>query len=188
MYDPEQRRKAIEAFKNARMLSKPFRKRSKQSGRSKGTAPLSKQKVSASYAKREEEELRLLQLQITRLHHQVAESISVNGHNDNQELEDLEATLSRLRFEESQLSRAIQSFEIVDKQSISAVEVSIGSKVTLCLQYKNDRMGTFEDFIVGETLSVNSPIGAAVLGKKPGDHFKVTLPDGEFVSVTIAVL
>lgn len=73
--------------------------------------------------------------------------------------------------------------KVIDEDDISTDTVSIGSSVrVLDLDYKEECrfiiVGTSEANPIEEKISNESPIGAALLGKKVGDTVVVGVPDG----------
>lgn len=91
-------------------------------------------------------------------------------------LEDRTLNEKLIRDLENMISRA----EIIEKSSNG--EVSLGSKVTVSIAGKEtlyEVVGAMEADPVGGRISNESPIGVALMGKKPGDDVTITLPTGE---------
>lgn len=83
----------------------------------------------------------------------------------------------------AQLEAAIGSARVLNKADIDTSRVSILSKVTL-MNLKTQKLMTYQlvseneaDLKAGK-LSVSSPIGKGVLGKKEGEVVEVTVPTG----------
>lgn len=83
----------------------------------------------------------------------------------------------------AQLEATIINSRIIDMKDIDISRVSILSKVTI-LNLKNQKQMTYqlvsenEADIKSGKLSVGSPIGKALLGKKTGEVFDVNTPTG----------
>jgi len=81
------------------------------------------------------------------------------------------------------LENILRHATVVDEEDIDPDTVHIGSRVTL---KDEDTGSTFEYTIVGSTeaepakfkISYQSPVGAAVFGKSPGETVRVKLPAG----------
>lgn len=84
----------------------------------------------------------------------------------------------------AQLEAAIGSARVLDKSEIDTSRVSILSKVTI-LNLKTQKKMTYQlvseneaDLKAGK-LSVSSPIGKGILGKKAGEVVEVSVPTGK---------
>ncbi len=83
----------------------------------------------------------------------------------------------------AQLESAIAQSRVIDKDNLDLSKVSILSKVTI-KNVKNKKSVTYqivsdaESDLKQKKISVNSPIGQGVLGKKIGDIAEVTTPNG----------
>ena len=84
----------------------------------------------------------------------------------------------------AQLESAIGSARVLDKSEIDTSRVSILSKVTI-LNMKTQKKMTYQlvseneaDLKAGK-LSVTSPIGKGILGKKVGEVAEVSVPTGQ---------
>lgn len=81
------------------------------------------------------------------------------------------------------IEKMLRSAEIIDEEEISTDIISIGCKVKL---YDEEYSEEVEYTIVGSTeadpgkgrISNESPLGAALIGKKCGDKAEVSAPDG----------
>lgn len=90
----------------------------------------------------------------------------------------------------SELEEQLKNVEVVEESKTGAIQ--IGSSVTL--KIKGDKEA-HEFTIVGSTeadslvhkISNESPVGAAILGKKKGDKVTVNAPGGKFEYEVIAV-
>ncbi len=101
----------------------------------------------------------------------------------------IEGRISEL---EDLLSKAI----IIDTEKISKVAVGIGSKVKILVKNLKDKTEETMEFMLvssieGEPdenkISIDSPIGEAILGKRKGDVVKVKIPKGEVLIKIISI-
>jgi len=101
----------------------------------------------------------------------------------------IEGRISEL---EDLLSKAI----IIDTEKISKVAVGIGSKVKILVKNLKDKSEETIEFMLvssveGEPdenkISIESPIGEAILGKRKGDVVKVRIPKGEVLIKIISI-
>jgi transcription elongation factor GreA len=102
---------------------------------------------------------------------------------ENAEYDDAKNEQAMLEHRIMQLEERLLSARVITKKEISKDAVSIGSKVRLRDVAANK---TFEYHIVGSAeanpaenkLSIESPVGKAILGKKKGEIVEVTAPRG----------
>jgi transcription elongation factor GreA len=82
-----------------------------------------------------------------------------------------------------ELEDLLQRAEVIDVSKLSGATVKFGATVTL-IDEDTDKQKVFQ--IVGETeadvrsgkVSISSPTGRALIGKKPGDSVEVNTPGG----------
>ncbi len=99
-------------------------------------------------------------------------------------LEDRTLNEKLIRDLEDMISRA----EIIEKSSNG--EVSLGSKVTVSIAGKEtvyEVVGAMEADPIGGRISNESPIGSALMGKKPGEDVTITLPTGDRIFRVVKV-
>lgn len=91
-------------------------------------------------------------------------------------------TLLEARIEE--IENILANSEVV-QQTRSSSKVGMGSQVTVSIVGKKSKktvlsiVGEFESVPGENKISSVSPLGKALMGKKKGDHVKVTAPAGE---------
>mgnify|MGYP003823219243 FL=1 len=90
-----------------------------------------------------------------------------------------------------ELEILLANAQIVEK-SKSTSKVAVNSKVTIQYNDKDtpetyELLGTAEANPMENKISVDSPVGHAILGKKVGDKVKVVAPGGTFVIEIIAI-
>ena len=89
-----------------------------------------------------------------------------------------------------ELEELIENAVILDESTIDTSIISLGSavkilNVTMGVEFTYDLVGSNESNPMEGKISDQSPIGAALIGKKAGDTVTVTVPNGE---ITIKVL
>jgi len=108
-------------------------------------------------------------------------------HGDLRENSEYKSALERQQFVQArlnQLTRRMAELSKVDLTEIPNDRVGFGSKVTVVdLRTRDEEVYTlvFGDYIDIDTgqISMASPLGQTLLGKKVGDEVKLTLPRGE---------
>lgn len=142
----------------------------------------------------QELEKKLVYLKNTRTA-EVAEQISVaRGFGDlseNAEYEEAKNEQARLMTEIAELEDTIRFAIVQDDSAISADKVNIGSLVKI--EYVGDDdtetfqiIGAREKIeLEGNRISNESPIGAALMGKKVGDVVEIAIPSGAIITVKV---
>ena len=109
------------------------------------------------------------------------------AHGDLSENAEFEAAKDRQGFLEGRindLSYKISSADVIDPENLPRDKVVFASRVTLenidteeSVEYQI--VGPDESDIEKGTISVSSPLGRAMLGKKPGDEITILAPGGK---------
>ena len=102
---------------------------------------------------------------------------------ENAEYDDAKNEQAMLEQRIMQLQERLRAAQVVDANSVTTDAVGVGSVVNV----KDDAGKSLKYTIVGSTeadpsqnrLSNESPVGAALLGRKNGDTVKVQLPNGK---------
>jgi len=114
---------------------------------------------------------------------QIAEARDKGDLSENAEYDAAKDAQGHLEAKISQLETAVGNARVIDESTIDTSKVSILSTVTI----KNLKMGaTIKYTLVSEEeadlkaqkISVRSPIGKGLLGKKKGEKAKITTPGG----------
>jgi len=115
------------------------------------------------------------------------EAIEVaRGHGDLSENADYDAAKewqAQLNAEMKHIEHQISLAEVIDPATLDHDKVVFGATVTLC-DIDNDEekvykiVGTCESDVSKGTISIESPIARALIGKEPGDTAKVKTPNG----------
>ena len=119
---------------------------------------------------------------------EIAEKIRVaRGHGDlseNSEYDEAKNEQAVVEARIATLESQLKNIEEIDENSLTTDRVSIGTKVTLLdlefdeeMEYK--LVTTLEGKNAIDTLTVDSPVGEAILGKCEGDSVTVKAPIGE---------
>ena len=140
--------------------------------------------VSAEGMKKLEEKLQYL---TTTRRAEVAEQIAIaRGFGDlseNAEYDEAKNEQSRLEAQILDLENTIRTAIIVDDSNVSTDRVNIGTTVRVREKGSKDEeeytiVGARESDAMNNRISNESPMGAALLGKKKGQTVKVNTPDG----------
>ncbi len=114
----------------------------------------------------------------------LAEAISYGDLSENSEYDEAKNQQAFVEGRILELEEQIKNAQIVESSTVEKGVIQIGSKVTL----KRKGSDTHEYSIVGSTeadpmahkISNESPVGAAIIGKKAKDKVKVKAPGGTF--------
>ena len=133
-----------------------------------------------------------LEEEITRLSHELQVSLpaaikTAVEHGDLRENSEYKAALERQQFVQArlnQLTRRMQELSKIDLREIPDDRVGFGSRVTVeDLRSKEEETYTlvFGDYIDVDTgqISMASPLGQSLLGKRVGEEVQLQLPRGE---------
>ena len=106
---------------------------------------------------------------------------------ENAEYDEARNDQAKLEEQIAQLEKEIDTVLVVDDEKFKKGVVHIGSIVEV------DDNGEIVKVIIGSTsddddiisITDDSPVGAALMGKKAGDKIKVTLPSGEIATMKV---
>ncbi len=106
---------------------------------------------------------------------------------ENAEYDEARNDQAKLEEQIAQLEKEIDTVLVVDDEKFKKGVVHIGSIVEV------DDNGEIVKVIIGSTsddddiisITDDSPVGAALIGKKAGDKIKVTLPSGEIATMKV---
>lgn len=139
----------------------------------------------------EELKAELLELETVKLPGVIKRVAAARAHGDlseNAEYHDAKEEQNFVETRISEIKDVVERAEVV-KQTKSTTKVGVGSTVVTHLLDKKNTNHTFH--VVGEfeadptqgKVSAVSPLGKALMNKKPGDEVKVKAPAGEIVYV-----
>lgn len=112
------------------------------------------------------------------------EARSLGDLSENSEYDDAKTAQAEVEMRIAEIEKILKSAKIIDDTNISNNEVSLGSKVTI-LDVDLDMEQTYllvsqqEEDIFKNKISSDSPVGAAIIGKKKGSKIKVKTPSGQ---------
>lgn len=115
---------------------------------------------------------------------QIAEARDKGDLSENAEYDAAKDAQGHLEAKIAQLEEVVGNARIIDESSIDTSKVSILSKVKI-KNKKNGAMFTYalvseeEADLKANKISIQSPIGKGLLGKKPGDSAQIKTPGGE---------
>lgn len=127
---------------------------------------------------------------------EVAEKIKIAlGYGDlseNSEYDEAKSEQANLEIRIIQIENMLKNAKVIDEDDIKTDAVSVGSKVKLLDQEFNEEI---EYNVVGSTeadpsqnkISNESPLGAALIGKKVGNIVEVKAPAGEIKYKILAI-
>ncbi|MCX8095114.1 MAG: transcription elongation factor GreA [Caldisericia bacterium] len=115
---------------------------------------------------------------------------------ENAEYEETKREQALIEGRISELEELLSKAIIIDTDKISKVAVGIGSKVKILVKNLKDKSEETMEFMLvssveGEPdenkISIDSPIGEAIIGKRKGDVVKVKIPKGEVLIKIISI-
>jgi transcription elongation factor GreA len=112
---------------------------------------------------------------------EVSKAAAMGDLRENAEYHAARERLQHVAARLAELDGKLQHVNIIDDLAVKAGEARVGAKITLEDQQTNERMtyvlvGPEEADPMNGKLSIASPLGKSVLGKKAGDTFMLTLP------------
>lgn len=115
---------------------------------------------------------------------------SLGDLSENSEYDDARNEQSFVEGRIHELKEMIKHAKIVTKKSTHGVTIDLGSRVSCTLEGEND---TYEIVSSAEAdpthgkISIDSPLGSALIGKKKGDKVDVHAPGGSLLYVVVSV-
>ncbi|MBI2495847.1 MAG: transcription elongation factor GreA [Candidatus Omnitrophica bacterium] len=131
-------------------------------------------------AKLHAEHASLLQ-QKRQLTEEVSQAAAMGDLRENSEYHAARERLQHVAKRLAELDAKLAHVRIIDELEVKSGEARVGTQVTLLDEQTKER---FTYFLVGSDeadpqngkLSISSPLGKSLLGKKPGESFTLTLP------------
>jgi transcription elongation factor GreA len=138
----------------------------------------------AGYDKLKDELDYLIKVRRKEVSQQIREARLKGDLRENAEYDIAKETQAELERKISELEYKLSKARIIERENIAQDKVYIGATVTLLdLDTQDQEVYTLvskEEADYSESkISMESPIGKALLGKKVGDSVKVDVPDGE---------
>lgn len=128
---------------------------------------------------------------------QVIEAIEVaRAHGDLSENAEFDAAKERQAYIEariSDLSYKVNAADVIDPETLPKDRAVFASRVLLenvdtGEEVEYQLVGPEESDINEGRISINSPLGKAIVGRRPGDEIKVTAPGGERLYELVEIL
>ena len=121
----------------------------------------------------------------------IKQAIGFGDISENSEYDDAKNEQAFIEGHISELENKINTAKIID-EAVKSDVVPVGSKVTVLDTMYNDELeyvivGSSEADPFNNRISNESPVGAAILGKREGDEVEVTTPDGPVTFRVLAV-
>ncbi len=132
----------------------------------------------------------------TKKREEVAERIKESRYfgdiTENSEYDDAKNEQAMLEQRIYALEEKIRSAIVIDAKSVKTDTVGVGTKVTLQDMQKGDVLqysivGSAEADPASHKLSNESPVGRAIIGRKPGDKVTVAVPQGSVKFKVLAI-
>ncbi|MFT6869925.1 MAG: transcription elongation factor GreA [Paraglaciecola sp.] len=146
----------------------------------------------AGLRKLKDELLQLEQVERPRVTQEIADARDKGDLSENAEYHAAKEEQSHLEFKIAKLKNVISNARILDESQLDTTKILIHSKVKI----KNTANGMeFAYLLVADSetdvrngkLSVNSPIGKGLLGKKVGDVAEIQVPNGIMKFEVVAI-
>jgi|TARA_B110000967_G_scaffold208473_1_gene260841 transcription elongation factor GreA len=146
----------------------------------------------AGLRKLKDELLQLEQVERPRVTQEIADARDKGDLSENAEYHAAKEEQSHLEFKIAKLKNVISNARILDESQLDTTKILIHSKVKI----KNAANGMeFAYLLVADSetdvrngkLSVNSPIGKGLLGKKVGDVAEIQVPNGIMKFEVVAI-
>lgn len=138
-----------------------------------------------------EQELRCLEERLNDARKERTLSRSQTAGMDNFSIEECVRKEAMLLKRIDDLRQQIESAEIVE-EDVKSDSITIGSIIAIELDYGdgdveevNARVVDWTNNLLENEISVNSPIGECLLGKRAGEKTKAVLPNGNTVNISI---
>ncbi len=124
---------------------------------------------------------RLLQQQKRKLIEEVSQAAAMGDLRENSEYHAARERLQHVAKRLAELDAKLTDVQLIDELTLNADEARVGSQVTLEDEQTKERfayrlVGSEEADPPNGKLSIASPLGKSLLGKKRGDRFTLTLP------------
>lgn len=136
----------------------------------------------AGLKKLEEELVHLQTVARKEVAQRLAEAISYGDLSENSEYDEAKNQQAFVEGRILELEEQIKNAEIIAESDSTTGTIQIGSKVTLKCEGKTTEytiVGSTESDPLSHKISNESPVGAAILGKKAKDKVKVKAPAGD---------
>jgi transcription elongation factor GreA len=135
-------------------------------------------------------QLEELKIKLKEVSHKIKEARDMGDLSENAEYHEAKNEQSFLTSKEQEIEQKIKNAEVIEKVENKGV-VQVGSTVEIeddGEKMKYQIVGSDEADPISGRISVDSPIGSALIGHKQGDSIKVKTPAGVSVCKIIGIL
>ena len=138
---------------------------------------------------------KLVEMRTTR-RHEVAEKIkeakSFGDLSENSEYDEAKKEQGLVEQKINELEYTLKHAKIVNKEDMQAHGINVGSHVTVVdeddFEEEYDIVGATEFDPFNNKISLESPIGAALVGHREGDEVEVSLPTGATMKLVVKTI
>ena len=125
----------------------------------------------------------------TEVAEQLKEARSFGDLSENSEYDEAKNEQGLVEQKINELEYTLKHAKIVNKEEMQSQGINVGSTVTVVDDFGDeevyDIVGATEFDPFNNKISIDSPIGAALVGHKAGDAVEVSLPTGATMKLTI---
>ncbi len=135
-------------------------------------------------------EMRALEEAIEKNKKDISAARAFGDLSENSEYTEAKEEQTKLAYRKAELQEMIDNAVVVDEGEVDASVVGIGSFVTVFLvergaEVKYHLVGSYETDPEAGKISDQSPIGAALIGKRAGESAEAELPNGKTVHLEV---
>ena len=136
------------------------------------------------------QEMRALEEAIEKNKKDISAARAFGDLSENSEYTEAKEEQTKLAYRKAELQEMIDNAVVVDEGEVDASVVGIGSFVTVFMvergaEVKYHLVGSYETDPEAGKISDQSPIGAALIGKRAGDTAEAELPNGKTVHLEV---
>ena len=136
------------------------------------------------------QEMRALEEAIEKNKKDISAARAFGDLSENSEYTEAKEEQTKLAYRKAELQEMIDNAVVVDEGEVDASVVGIGSFVTVFMvergvEVKYHLVGSYEADPEAGKISDQSPIGAALIGKRAGESAEAELPNGKTVHLEV---
>ena len=136
------------------------------------------------------EEMKALEEAIEKNKKDISTARAFGDLSENSEYTEAKEEQTKLAYRKAELQEMIDNAVVVDEGEVDASVVGIGSFVSVyfverAAEVKYHIVGSYETDPEAGKISDQSPIGAALIGKRAGDSAEAELPNGKTVHLEV---
>ena len=136
------------------------------------------------------QEMRALEEAIEKNKKDISTARAFGDLSENSEYTEAKEEQTKLAYRKAELQEMIDNAVVVDEGEVDAAVIGIGSFITVYFverkaEVKYHIVGSYETDPEAGKISDQSPIGAALIGKRAGDVAEAELPNGKTVHLEV---